>query len=204
MGRVCSTFNTTWKGNDLLTHASYRYGGYQSYKRYAIGVVAPAVAWSTILMPIEGALITQFLGFVALYYVDIRAATVGWVPQWYRTYRFVLTLIVGASIVLTLIGRGELPDHIPAPTDRAKVFKMGEDESKEKLAHDEAARAKKEEKKAAAAADDRSGEQKEDKQRKTDAPAKEESDGEDKKGDEKEDKDDSEAKDDKGDKEDKE
>jgi hypothetical protein len=132
-------------------------------------------------MPIEGALITQFLGFVALYYVDIRAATVGWVPQWYRTYRFVLTLIVGASIVLTLIGRGELPDHIPASVDRAKVFKMGEDESKERLAHDEAARAKKEEKKAKAAADERGGETKEDKKQ---APAKQEGGGEEDKGEE--------------------
>jgi len=138
------------------------YGGIQGYKRYAIGVVAPAVAWSTILMPIEGALITQFLGFVALYYVDIRAATVGWVPQWYRTYRFVLTLIVGASIVLTLIGRGELPDHIPAPVDRAKVFSDG---AEEKLSHDEEARAKKQKKKDVAGSDDREGEQKEDKKR---------------------------------------
>jgi hypothetical protein len=48
------------------------YGGVQGYKRYAIGVVAPMVAWSTLLMPIEGALISQFLGFVALYYVDTR------------------------------------------------------------------------------------------------------------------------------------
>lgn len=46
------------------------YGGYQGYKRYAIGVAAPLVAASTLLMPIEGALITQFIGFVALYYVD--------------------------------------------------------------------------------------------------------------------------------------
>jgi hypothetical protein len=46
------------------------YGGYQGYKRYAIGVVAPMVAWSTLLMPIEGALIAQFLGFTGLYYVD--------------------------------------------------------------------------------------------------------------------------------------
>ncbi|KAF2036718.1 hypothetical protein EK21DRAFT_83656 [Setomelanomma holmii] len=96
------------------------FGGYQGYKRYAIGVVAPAVAWSTILMPIEGALITQFMGFVALYYVDIRATTRGWTPEWYRTYRFILTFIVGASIVITLIGRGELPDHIPGSVDRAK------------------------------------------------------------------------------------
>lgn len=52
------------------------YGGYQGYKRYAIGVVAPAVAWSTLLMPIEGALITQFMGFVALYFVDTSTSTV--------------------------------------------------------------------------------------------------------------------------------
>lgn len=48
------------------------YGGPQGYKRYAIGVVAPMVAWSTLLMPVEGALIGQFLGFVGLYYVDTR------------------------------------------------------------------------------------------------------------------------------------
>lgn len=136
------------------------YGGYQSYKRYAIGVVAPAVAWSTILMPIEAALITQFMGFVALYYVDIRATLQGWTPPWYRTYRFVLTLIVGASIVLTLIGRSELPDHIPGSVDRAEHFR---EDSQEKLSHDEQARAKKEQKKAAAASDDRKGDQKEDK-----------------------------------------
>jgi hypothetical protein len=111
-------------------------------------------------MPIEGALITQFMGFVALYYVDIRATTKGWTPEWYRTYRFILTFIVGASIVLTLIGRGELPDHIPGSVDRAEVFKEG---SEEKLAKDEEARAQK--KKKAAASDDRTGEEKADKTR---------------------------------------
>lgn len=103
-------------------------------------------------MPIEGALITQFLGFVALYYVDLRATTRGWTPHWYRTYRFILTFIVGASIVLTLIGRGELPDHIPGSVDRAKVFREG---SEERLAEDEKARARK--KKDAAKEDDREG-----------------------------------------------
>jgi hypothetical protein len=112
------------------------------------------------MMPIEGALITQFLGFVALYYVDIRATKVGWTPNWYRTYRFILTFIVGASIVLTLIGRGELPDHIPGSVDRAQVFKEG---SEEKLAHDEEARAQK--KKDSAGTDERDGKQKEDKSR---------------------------------------
>lgn len=139
------------------------YGGYQGYKRYAIGVVAPAVAWSTILMPIEGALITQFMGFVALYYVDIRATTKGWTPEWYRTYRFILTFIVGASIVLTLIGRGELPDHIPGSVDRAKVFQEGTGTSEERLAKDEEARAQS--KKDAAGTDGRKGETNDDKSR---------------------------------------
>jgi len=138
------------------------YGGYQGYRRYAIGVVAPAVAWSTILMPIEAALITQFLGFVGLYYVDIRATTKGWTPSWYRTYRFILTFIVGASLVLTLIGRGELPDHIPGSVDRAKVFSSG---SEDRLAEEEKARAQK--KKDAAKSDNRPGEEKPDKSRDT-------------------------------------
>jgi hypothetical protein len=157
----------------------YRYGGYQSYKRYAIGVVAPAVAWSTLLMPIEGALITQFFGFVGLYYIDARATKRGWTPPWYRTYRFVLTGIVGASIVMTLIGRGELPDHIPGSVDRAKVFK-GSQEAEEKLSKEEEVRAQK--KKDAAATDSRAGKKNDDKQE-----VKEEDKQEDKKEDKKED-----------------
>lgn len=145
------------------------FGGYQGYKRYAIGVVAPAVAWSTLLMSIEGALITQFLGFVGLYFVDTRKYTVqsgswlpancfsgatykGWAPSWYAVYRFVLTFIVGASLVLTLVGRGELPDHIPSSVSRAKVFHH-EGSSEEALAAEEQARA--ESKKQAARSDDR-------------------------------------------------
>jgi hypothetical protein len=55
-------------------------------------------------------------------------------------------MIVGASIVITLIGRSELPDHIPGSEDRAKVFK---DESpEEKLAEHEAAAAEKKKQKA--------------------------------------------------------
>lgn len=58
-------------------------------------------------------------------------------------YRFVLTFIVGASIVVSLIGRGELPDHVPGATVRAKVFK-DEGSSEEKLAeHTEASVEKK-------------------------------------------------------------
>jgi len=84
------------------------YGGYHSYRRYVYGVVAPAVAWPTIFMPVEYALITQFLAFNFLYFADARATVRGWFPPWYSVYRFVLTFFVGASIVISLIGRGQI------------------------------------------------------------------------------------------------
>jgi hypothetical protein len=71
-------------------------------------VVAPAVAWPTILLPVEYALITQFLAFNFLYFTVAQATRRGWCPPWYTTYRFILTFIVGASIVLSLIGRGQI------------------------------------------------------------------------------------------------
>jgi hypothetical protein len=61
-------------------------------------------------MPYEYALITQFLGFTYLYYADATATARGWTPQWYGTYRFVLTFVAGAAIVISLIGRGEVGD----------------------------------------------------------------------------------------------
>lgn len=86
-----------------------------------IGVVAPAVAWPTILLPHTAALITQFLAFNMLYYVDSRATRRGWTPPWYGTYRFVLTFVVGASIVVSLIGQGEISSKgrtMPKATER--------------------------------------------------------------------------------------
>lgn len=85
-----------------------KYGGKYGYKRYAAGVIAPAVAWPTLLLPVEYALITQFLAFTFLYYNDARAAAAGRAPHWYGMYRFVLTFIVGASIVASLIGRQQI------------------------------------------------------------------------------------------------
>ncbi|EEP80463.1 conserved hypothetical protein [Uncinocarpus reesii 1704] len=87
------------------------YGGKVGYKRYATGVIAPAVAWPTLLLPAEYALITQFCAFTFLYYSDARAAVKGWTPPWYHMYRFVLTFVVGASIVASLIGREQLASH---------------------------------------------------------------------------------------------
>lgn len=84
------------------------YGGYQGYRRYMHGVIAPALAWPTIFMPVEHALISQFVAFNILYFSDARATRNGWFPPWYATYRFVLTFLAGASIVISLVGRGQI------------------------------------------------------------------------------------------------
>lgn len=99
------------------------YGGEQGYKRYAIGIVAPAVAWPTLLMPVEYALITQFLAFNLLYSVDSSATIRGWTPPWYSSYRFILTFIVGTSIVISLIGRGHISDRIGTSSNTAEHLK---------------------------------------------------------------------------------
>ncbi|KAI9761475.1 MAG: hypothetical protein M4579_000985 [Chaenotheca gracillima] len=124
------------------------YGGYQRYPRYMIGVVAPAVAWPTILLPVEYALIVQFLAFNFLYFADARATMRGWCPPWYQTYRFVLTFVVGASIVLTLIGRGQITDKInrmPGPADRVRALKEAQWENLEREERERQERLAKEE-----------------------------------------------------------
>lgn len=78
-------------------------------------------------MPVEYALITQFLAFNFLYYTDVRAKTRGWTPSWYGIYRFVLTFIVGSSIVISLIGRGLVADRIGGKQSTAdKIRSFGE------------------------------------------------------------------------------
>ena len=71
-------------------------------------------------------MITQFLAFTYLYYVDARAARRGWAPYWYGTYRFVLTFVVGASIIISLIGRGQITGqigHSSGPASKIKALK---------------------------------------------------------------------------------
>ncbi|KAF3040516.1 hypothetical protein E8E12_007696 [Didymella heteroderae] len=130
-----------------------KYGGVHGYSRYAIGVFAPMAGWSATVMPIEYALITQFMSFVGLYFIDTRAALKGWTPPWYREYRFILTFIVGASIVISLIGRGEVSSKVgrmPGAVERIKALREG---SQDQLAEEEEARIAA--KKDAAASDDR-------------------------------------------------
>ena len=91
----------------------------------------------------EYALITQFLAFNWLYFTDARATVKGWCPHWYSTYRFVLTLIVGASIVLSLIARGEIADKVgrlPGPADRLKALRDSQMDSLEQEERERRAR----------------------------------------------------------------
>jgi hypothetical protein len=94
-------------------------------------------------MPVEYALITQFLTFNFLYFADARATAKGWFPAWYGTYRFVLTFVVGASIVFTLVGRGQIvsAEHTTLRTavdylkeDRDAQWEALEKEEKERRA----------------------------------------------------------------------
>lgn len=85
-------------------------------------------------------MISQFLTFNFLYYTDSRACKRGWTPAWYGVYRFVLTFIVGSSIVITLIARGHVGDRVgklPGPGDRIKALR---DSQVQQLEEEEAAR----------------------------------------------------------------
>jgi hypothetical protein len=111
------------------------YGGRVGYRRYIPGVIAPAIAWPTLLMSTEYALITQFFAFTFLYHTDANAAVKGWAPSWYSMYRFVLTFVVGASIVLSLVGREQLAMHYDSKQGLAdKIRAAREQHEKDKAA----------------------------------------------------------------------
>ncbi|SJX65652.1 uncharacterized protein SRS1_16280 [Sporisorium reilianum f. sp. reilianum] len=81
-----------------------KYGGRIGNTRYAIGVLPLVLGWPTTLLAPQMALIAQWASFVAVWFIDLRATSAGWVPKWYSTYRFWLTLAVGSSIIATLAG----------------------------------------------------------------------------------------------------
>lgn len=98
--------------------------------RYGLGVLAPVLAWPTMVMPVQFALTAQFAAFTFMYFADTRAATRGWTPTWYSTYRFVLTFIVGSSIVVSLVAREKFGEDKPRLTGlREKFHKDGPDEA---------------------------------------------------------------------------
>lgn len=93
-----------------------------------MGVLAPLLAWPTMAMPVQFALTAQFAAFTFMYFFDARATTKGWAPQWYGTYRFVLTFIVGSAILISLIGREKIGADQPRLTGlREKFQKEGHD-----------------------------------------------------------------------------
>ncbi|KAF2859104.1 hypothetical protein K470DRAFT_234980 [Piedraia hortae CBS 480.64] len=123
------------------------FGGSHGYRRYAIGVLSTAAAWPTLLLPVESALISQFLIFNFLYYADARASRRGWAPPWYGIYRFVLTFIVGGSLVVSLIARSHIAHMIDRPegwgdrltrlTEQQGVLEAEEEEARRKYLADE-------------------------------------------------------------------
>ncbi|SMQ48610.1 unnamed protein product [Zymoseptoria tritici ST99CH_3D1] len=119
-----------------------KYGGEHGYPRYMIGVVNTALVWPTILMPVEYALISQFLIFTFSYHRDSRAARLGWAPHWYGVYRFILTFIVGGAIVLSLVARGQITEEISRPSGPAQRVRDLRAHSAEQLAEEETARRK--------------------------------------------------------------
>lgn len=113
--------------------------------RYAMGILAPAVAWPTLFLPVHFALTGQFLAFTMLFFADSRATKLGWAPQWYSTYRFVLTAVVGSAILVSLLFRAKIDDagenmnqrlesgmHQRGPTEENYSAKWARLEKKEK------------------------------------------------------------------------
>ncbi|KAM0215159.1 hypothetical protein ACHAQD_008485 [Fusarium lateritium] len=171
--------------------------------RYGMGLASSVIAWPTVMLPVEYALTTQFMAFVGLYFADSRAATKGWAPRWYGSYRFLLTAMVGLSIFISLIGRAKIKqgDAITAKGLSNNFSRTGiadHDTNWEKLEAEEKARLKKEkeekEAKEAKEAEKKKKEEKKgkkkdskggDKDKKGDDKAKASEEGSDKKGDEK-------------------
>lgn len=128
--------------------------------RYGMGLAASIIAWPTLFLPVEYALTTQFMAFVALYFADSRAATRGWAPQWYGTYRFLLTAMVGLAIFISLVGRAKirqgdslsahgLSDNFSRPgiADTKTNWTKVEEEEKERVKREKKKKAKEDEKK---------------------------------------------------------
>ncbi|RPA77179.1 hypothetical protein BJ508DRAFT_242187 [Ascobolus immersus RN42] len=115
------------------------YGGRFGYKRYAIGLLAPAASWGTTFLAYDTALATQFLGFTGMYFADALATKWGWAPHWYTNYRFILTFVVGSSIVITLIARSKIGDQTAghATLEKNKYFMHLQHIQKAELAEEE-------------------------------------------------------------------
>ncbi|WWC63456.1 uncharacterized protein I303_106059 [Kwoniella dejecticola CBS 10117] len=109
-------------------------GGEQGYQRLLIGIVPVLAAWPTLLASHGIALAAQWFGFTGMWFLDQRATIAGWTTHWYSTYRFYLSIIVGFSIIGTLVGTsiygagaGAITDatapHLAHTTERTSALK---------------------------------------------------------------------------------
>ncbi|KAM6532535.1 hypothetical protein FSOLCH5_001959 [Fusarium solani] len=168
--------------------------------RYGMGLAASIIAWPTLLLPVEYALTTQFMAFVALYFADSRAATRGWAPQWYGTYRFLLTAMVGLAIFISLVGRAKirqgdslsghgLSDNFSRPgiADTKTNWAKLEEEEKERVKREKKKKAKEDEKKKQEEMQEKMKSEKGHDQAKTEAEDSEKGEEQSEKSDEKED-----------------
>lgn len=104
------------------------YGGEVGIKRYIYGAAPALIAWPSILLPVDFALIAHFITFTGVWFADAAAARKGLAPGWYNQYRFLLTFIVCSSILLTLIVSGWLGDPQQATPHSSRLESLREEE----------------------------------------------------------------------------
>ncbi|ORY77299.1 hypothetical protein BCR37DRAFT_382759 [Protomyces lactucae-debilis] len=117
------------------------YGGHTGYRRLLYAAVPSLVAWTSIMLPVDYALVTHFLGFTGLWFADSAAARRGFAPAWYIQYRFLLTFIVCSSILLTLIVSGWLGDPAQATAHSSRLENLREEQQKQYIQDENAAAA---------------------------------------------------------------
>ncbi|UZJ51621.1 hypothetical protein CBS101457_000941 [Exobasidium rhododendri] len=81
-----------------------KFGGELGNKRYVLGLIPVALAWPTLMLTPQLALVSQWGAYVVTWFIDLKATNAGWAPHWYSSYRFGLTAAVGLSIIATLAG----------------------------------------------------------------------------------------------------
>lgn len=108
-----------------------KFGGELGLRRYILGAAPALIAWPSILLPVDFALIAHFITFTGVWFVDSAAARNGLAPGWYNQYRFLLTFIVCSSILLTLIVSGWLGDPQQATPHSSRLESLREEEVKQ-------------------------------------------------------------------------
>jgi hypothetical protein len=74
----------------------------QIWFRLGWSVTPALLAWLAALMNPVPAVLTLIVGMAAAYFMDLRAREQGWFPDWYLALRKVLTLLVVASLAVSL------------------------------------------------------------------------------------------------------